>query len=211
MNQELCNKIGVLGIRRGKALWNGAVLNPDTNKFRGRTGIIVLASIYHTIIKSGIISEGKAQYIICKIDGLEVGFLNVYAPNRGRERAKFWEHICKQLPQASSWSIIGDFNMITNESDRSGNKKLIRGIEQDAWDNLTFKYGLEDSYLNDDFNSQNSLTYTWSNKRDTELQLTRLDRAHVGEWARDRGGKFRILEGFSILSDHLPILLTIRK
>jgi len=101
--------------------------------------------------------------------------------------------------------------MVTNKSEKSGNKKLIRGIEQDAWDNLTFKYGLEDSYLSDDFNSQNSLTYTWSNKRETELHLAKLDRAHVGEWAKARGGKVKIPEGFSTLSDHLPILLTIRK
>jgi len=105
--------------------------------------------------------------------------------------------------------------MIENKSDKNGNKtrnkKLIRGKEQKAWDNLTFRYGLTNSNLSDDFELQNSLSYTWSNKIENELLFTRLDRAYIGEWTRDRRGKINILEGFGTLSDHLPVLLTIRK
>jgi len=151
------------------------------------------------------------QYIICKIEGLEIGFLNVYAPNCGKERAKFWDEINLSLPPTSSWYVLGDFNMVQHEADRSGNKKLIKGEEQEAWDNLIFQQGLEDATYSDDFNSHNSLMYTWSNKRDNELLLARLDRAYIGEWAKDRGGKIQILKGHSILSDHLPILLSIHK
>jgi len=39
--------------------------------------------------------------------------------------------------------------------------------------------------------------------------MARLDRIHVGECARNRGGKIQILEGFNILSNHLPVLTTI--
>lgn len=40
--------------------------------------------------------------------------------------------------------------------------------------------------------------------------MARLDRAYIGDWARSRGGKTSILEGYSTISDHLPCLLSIK-
>lgn len=37
------------------------------------------ASLYYTIIKSNILIEGRAQYIIYKLEGLEIVFRNEYA------------------------------------------------------------------------------------------------------------------------------------
>jgi len=50
---------------------------------------------------------------------------------------------------------MGDFNMVESEEDRSGNKKLIRGEEQEAWESFIFKHGLEDANRSDDFDTQN--------------------------------------------------------
>jgi len=69
-------------------------------------------SIAHTVIHSGIIKESRAQFIICRLDNLDVGFVNIYAPNRGNERAELWDIFSSQLPPASSWTILGDFNMV---------------------------------------------------------------------------------------------------
>lgn len=75
MNQELCEKIGSLGIKRGQGFWNGEILNTETQRYRGGIGIIVTSRIAHTVINSGIIYAGRVQFIICKIDELELGFL----------------------------------------------------------------------------------------------------------------------------------------
>jgi len=53
MKQDLCEKIGALGIRRGKAYWNGATPNPETNRHRGGTGIILSPNLAHSIINHG--------------------------------------------------------------------------------------------------------------------------------------------------------------
>jgi len=88
---------------------------------------------------------------------------------------------------------------------------MIKGNEKQAWENLLFKLGLTDAHHYDEFDARNELSYTWSNKRETELLYARFDKAYVGDWARDRGRKIRIMEGMSTLSDHLLVLTTIRK
>jgi len=37
MKQELCDKTRALEIRRAKALWNGVVVSPETNRYRRET------------------------------------------------------------------------------------------------------------------------------------------------------------------------------
>lgn len=76
---------------------------------------------------------------------------------------------------------------------------------------MVFKLGLTDANHCDDFDARNCFKFTWSNRRENELLYTRLDRAHVEEWARERGGKLKIIKGMGTLLDHHPILLTIRK
>jgi len=79
--------------------------------------------------------------------------------------------------------------MVEHKKDRIGNRKLIRGEEQEAWEALIFKFSLEDVYHCDDFDLHNLLNSTWSNKKDHEAVMIRLDRFHMGEWANNRGGK----------------------
>jgi len=98
MNQELCKKIRALGIKRGKVSWNGAVLNRESNCYKRGTGIIVSIALSHTIINKGILIEGKVQFLIYKLDNLKIGFMNIYTPNRGKERVEFWDQINAQLP-----------------------------------------------------------------------------------------------------------------
>ncbi|KAG0573255.1 hypothetical protein KC19_VG162200 [Ceratodon purpureus] len=107
----------------------------------------------------------------------------------------------------------GDLNMVEHEADRSGNppKKLSRE-EQDGWDNLILKLGLEDNWESDDFTHHDSLRFSWTNKQqDLSHLMARLDRFYVGEWRRNRGGKLEILAGFNTLSDHVPVHLHIRR
>jgi len=51
--------MGALGIHRSKALWKGVVLNVETNRYRGGTGIITTPSLYDTIIKSVVVRKRR--------------------------------------------------------------------------------------------------------------------------------------------------------
>jgi exonuclease III len=211
--EDECNKIGALGVRKGKSFWNGGCYNALKDRWKAGTSIIVSSTIAHLVIDCGIVVPGRAQWITCSMEKQVLGILNIYAPNKGSERASFWNHIANNLPLADSWIVGGDFNMVERESDRSINtpKNLTRE-EREAWDRLVMRLGLEDVWNCDDFTHYSSLSFSWSNKqKGAGHHKARLDRFYVGDWGRDRGGKAKILDGRSTLSDHLPVLLCIRR
>jgi hypothetical protein len=71
---------------------------------------------------------------------------------------------------------------------------------------------LEDVWNSDDFIHYSSLLFSWNNKqKGASHRKARLDRFYVGDWGKDRGGKTEILDSRSTLSDHLPMLLCLRK
>ena len=63
---------------------------------------------------------GRAQYVIMKFHNKKVGFLNLYAPNSARERLKMWIELNSSLPVVDHWCVVGDFNMIDDPDDKSG-------------------------------------------------------------------------------------------
>lgn len=54
--------------------------------------------------------------------------------------------------------------MTTKPEDRSRDTKKLSMDEQKVWDLLIFKLGFTDPWNSDDFDHQNTLRYTWSNK-----------------------------------------------
>jgi hypothetical protein len=50
--------------------------------------------------------------------GINVGFLNIYAPNFVSERKEFWETLLDNLLQVKDWCMVGDFNMFEDPFDR---------------------------------------------------------------------------------------------
>ncbi|KAG0577127.1 hypothetical protein KC19_5G132900 [Ceratodon purpureus] len=67
--------------------------------------------------------------------------------------------------------------MVEHDSDRSGNppKKLSRE-EEDGWDNLILKLGLEDVWESDDFTHYDSLRFSWTIKqKELSHLMARLD------------------------------------
>jgi exonuclease III len=211
--EEECAKLGALGIRKGKGFWNGGCHNIIKDRWKAGTAIIVSASVSHLILDSGILIPGRAQWITCSLDKQIVGFLNIYAPNKGPKRANFWNQIVNNIPVADSWVVGGDFNMVERDQDRSTNTpKKLTNEEQEAWDRQMMRLGLEDSWHSDDFTNRISLQFSWNTKqKGIAHRKARLDRFYVGEWGRERGGKTEILEGRSTLSDHLPVTLHLRR
>jgi exonuclease III len=208
-----CSKLGALGIRKGKGFWNGGCYNAVEDRWKAGTTILISSATSHFVIDSDIVVPGRAQWITCLLDKQVVGILNIYAPNKGPERATFWTQIANNLPQADSWVVGGDFNMVESETDRSSNtpKKLSRE-EREAWDRLVMRLGIEDVWTSDDFTHNNSLLFSWSNRqKGVAHRKARLDKFYVGEWGKERGGQSEILEGRSTLSDHLPVSLKLRR
>jgi exonuclease III len=121
-----CTKLGAMGLRRGQGLWNGSIFNAVKNRWKAGTTILISAAFSHLLLNFGILVPGRAQWITYSLDKKVVGFLNIYAPNKGPERATFWNQIATSLPTADSWVVEGDFNMVERDEDRSSNtpKKL---------------------------------------------------------------------------------------
>ena len=67
--------------------------------------------------KSGISIPGRAQWTICNKEQRKIGFLNIYVPNNGKDRATFWAEISSSLPQADSWIVGSDINMVKEAED----------------------------------------------------------------------------------------------
>jgi exonuclease III len=103
--------------------------------------------------------------------------------------------------------------MVERDEDRSSNTpKKLSNEEQEAWDRLTLKLGLEDAWSSDDFTHHHSLHFSWSNKQAGPAhRQARLDRYYIGKWGRERRGKIEILDGRSTLSDHSPVTLFLRR
>ena len=63
---------------------------------------------------------GRAQYVIINFHNKKVGFLNLYAPNYSRARLKMHIELDCSLQVVDHWCVVGDFNMIDDPDDKSG-------------------------------------------------------------------------------------------
>lgn len=115
MEQILCDKMGALGLSQGKALRNWANLNAEIGHYRQRTAIFMTSVVHHRVLDFGIFILGQVHWIICNTENKQLGFLNVYAPNRGREIAGFWNSINLGLSHANSSVVADDFNMVKRD------------------------------------------------------------------------------------------------
>ncbi|MCO5612034.1 hypothetical protein L7F22_066296 [Adiantum nelumboides] len=153
-----------------------------------------------------------ALYVAIDIDGTLVGFLNVYAHNTPRERARFWAQLTDALPVVDTWILGGDFNNIESDSDWcSDTRPVLSSIsphEQEEWDRFLLATHTSDAWHVPSFGRcRGSLSFSWGFRGQVML-LERLDRLYVGAWAASRGGWARIWAG-TVLSDHLPVSMLI--
>ena len=63
---------------------------------------------------------GRAQYVIMKFHNKKVGFLNLYAPNYSSTRLNMQIELDCSLQVVDNWCVVGDFNMIDDPDDKSG-------------------------------------------------------------------------------------------
>ena len=173
------------------------------------------------IVRQEILIPGRAQVIVVKEKGVEWGLLNLYAPNHSSSRAQFWESLLLYMPNTiDHWIIGGDFNMLEDPSDRIGGSfATIHGRELAAWERLIFKLRVVDVWQAENFHKmKDSLRYSRTNKGNGMVNMasshdlanmSRIDRFYVSDNFCDKGGKHGIMPG-TILSDHSPVILTIK-
>ena len=127
----------------------------------------------HFLLLRGTIIECNFEYVLC----------NIYAPNLDSERRVFWEEMIElkrgfNLP----WCFAGDFNVVKEESERSGGV-FNAGPSMD-FVNFIQSYSLVDLNLA-------RRKFTWSNNREHQT------------WGR--------LDRFLILSDWMTKFPTLRQ
>ena len=89
-----------------------------------------------------ILQGSRAQFIVSKLLKKKVGFFNVYAPNSTTKRAQCWCQLWNDLPVMNHWCIVGA--LLGTSGRMGGSTVTISGAELIEWENLCFKFSLQD-------------------------------------------------------------------
>ena len=100
--------------------------------------------------------------------------------------------------------------MLEDAGDRLGGTfQPLFGSELYEWERLIFSLGLMDLWHVSSFERmQDSLAYSRSDRKQSNTNLSRLDRVYADKFLWDKGGSIGILPSFSF-SDHAPLRLVI--
>ena len=211
MSANFCQKrTRHLPFRGGKGLWNPATTSSLTTRLRGGTSILLSAQIEETIQAEGIIQDGRAQYVVLRLQpGLTVGLINVYASNQSSDRAELWNSLLSLNLEVTEWILAGDFNMLESQEDKRGGAEKLgqRRREKAVWQRLLLNFGLMDAGNADEIRKQAGHHFTWNNRRAHPNNIeARLDRIYVSQNLLQRGGKLSTMANLPHLSDHAPVI-----
>lgn len=199
---------------RGSHFWNETVYSASADSFKGGTTILLSSRVSDRIIDHGIITPGRAQFILLQwTKDTRIGIINVYGFNDTSSRARLWNQIRNFLLPEAQWIIAGDFNMIEQIEDKQGrNLTTGRGRREiESWHNLVISLGLHDSFLADEFCKATPKKYSWDNRRSTpDMVCTRIDKIYVSDSLREIGGLTGILPTIPHLCDHALVFLCFR-
>jgi endonuclease/exonuclease/phosphatase family metal-dependent hydrolase len=103
----------------GWTTWWSA-MQGDLQRRGGGVCISINDKARYKVTSSGTLVEGRALYVLLKWNRLQIGVLNIYAPNSTPKREIFWRMLVTTLPDAEAWVMAGDFNMTEHLRDRKG-------------------------------------------------------------------------------------------
>ncbi|KAL3681398.1 hypothetical protein R1sor_024354 [Riccia sorocarpa] len=168
---------------------------------KGGTALVVAQK--WRILSSGTRENGRLAW--CAIDTKQgpVNIASIYAPNKRRERIRFWRRI-QTLTQEENWVILGDFNMVEVFGNSRGRTAVIRGSEERYWKNLAGEQALVDAFYCIQCRIGNH--YTLQAVRDGRIDRARLDRVYLNKSASWLD-HVQEVEHFpnKVLSDHGPV------
>lgn len=108
-----------LQFKGGASFWNNALYSAAGDKFIAGTGISISRTLAARVLDSGVLIEGRAQFLILDINGSSVGILNIYGPNDTGRRAQFWSALADIDYLEADWILCGNFKMTELGEDRS--------------------------------------------------------------------------------------------
>lgn len=178
-----------LDFKGGTSLWNNALYSAEGARFKAGTCILLGKQLVPFIVDSGVLIEGRAQFVILDIHNTRIGTLNIYAPNHTAARAQFWTRLRFQHLPLADWIVAGDFNMTESDEDRSPNylESAMGQREQSTWNSFALSLGISDTFYVDDFRKIGSKRHTWSKQKPIP-KWSRLDRFYVNSTIQALGG-----------------------
>jgi len=132
---------------KGGSFWNPGIPMGRSQWTSAGMAILVDRRIAPLVVDSGILMEGRAQFIKLQFaDKGSLTIINVYAAQSSNDRALLWKAISK-AEFASDHTIIGrDFNHLEETTRRgtSGERQMNKR-EAASWHHMTLQYGLSDA------------------------------------------------------------------
>nr|XP_043620102.1 uncharacterized protein LOC122591944 [Erigeron canadensis] len=187
-----------------KSYWGNSIFESEVVEPRGRSGRIVSLWDPGVFKKIDSVKENNFLLIKGRIKGCEEDayVVNVYAPQKVKEKSELWEKIMRlKLNSPGKWFIIGDFNVVRVAEERKGS----RFNHQSAREFNSFIYSAD---LHEYMMKGGYFTYMIRDEKGTKLSKT--DRLLVCRGVLDSwpSACFRALP--RKLSDHNPILLSVK-
>lgn len=180
-----------------------------THSGKGGMATLIAPRWSKLITDSGSLFGDRTHWcILSKLPGRDLGFVNLYAPNKPHTCRILWETLARELPTSCGWVMLGDFNMV----ERRGDKSNICGKMLPAQERLLFN-SLKDTILvSEPPLTSSSLIYSWDNSRANGARvLARLDRYYIFPDSPPNSRKvleYRI-RGDHTRSDHCPVFFTL--
>lgn len=93
-----------------------------------------------------------------KLEGIEggnIGFTCVYAPNIPTDQRHLWHIMNDALPKDCEWIIKGDFNITERPEDKSNDcGRAISELEQFTWNGFLNAFQIHDPFIHSSKRSQ---------------------------------------------------------
>ncbi len=176
------------------------------------TAILVHRRTASLVMDSGILMEGRAQFIKLQFaDSSSLTIVNVYAAQSSNDRALLWKAISKAEFASDHTIIGGDFNHLEETTRRGtlGGRQMHRR-EAASWHHMTLQYGLSDAWCLDSFQKMSKKAYTFDNGRSgASSAVFRIDKFMISQDVDSRGGRIESAISIRKFSDHSPLLISI--
>ncbi len=110
---------------------------------------------------------------INRLRGGDLTLANIYAPNDMAQRCMFWVLMIKELPKDYRWILLGDFNMVEHQPNKTSEcGRTIIDKEKNLWEAMK-----NSSNVTEHPKSPYNLLFSWDDCRmDGNKILSLLDR-----------------------------------
>lgn len=163
-----------------------------------RGGILLACDATVVALSHPHYTSNTLSALVKPCEGQEWWITGVYGPQLDAEKIEFMQEIVdvREL-QAGPWMIVGNFNLLVNQEDKS-NTSINRRMMARFWAKLNL-LELKELYLN-------GRRYTWSNER-ARATLEKIDHVFCTNSWEDLHPTCYLTALGSAISDHCPMLL----